>query len=187
MQRSLAERLRLLRARNGLSLLAASEQLGVDRHTLRDLELGQGRTPRYPTLAKIAEGYGVDVEELLEEPVPLAEGSQLDADIKRQGAVAQRSMEEYGATPESLKDPQKRARMDKDFETLKELRWLRYELMGVPEPLATIVERLDEQTEIIYRGTPSDEERARLRAQYPGAKETFKAKVTEVMSAQANS
>ena len=118
---------------------AASEQQGVDRHTLRDLELGQGRTPRYPTLAKIAEGYGVDVEELLEEPVSLVEGSQLDADIKQQGAVAQRSMEEYGATPESLKDPQKRARMDKNFETLKELRWIRYELIGVPEPLATIV------------------------------------------------
>jgi transcriptional regulator with XRE-family HTH domain len=73
MQGSLAESLRLLRARKGLSLLAASEQLGVDRHTLRDLELGQGRTPRYPTLAKIAKGYGVPVEELLEEPVPLAE------------------------------------------------------------------------------------------------------------------
>jgi transcriptional regulator with XRE-family HTH domain len=69
MQRSLAERLRVLRARKGLSLLAASEQLGVDRHTLRDLELGRGRTPRYPTLAKIAEGYEVPVEDLLEEPV----------------------------------------------------------------------------------------------------------------------
>jgi transcriptional regulator with XRE-family HTH domain len=76
MQRSLAERLRVLRARKGLSLLAASEELGVDRHTLRDLELGQGRTPRYPTLAKIAEGYGVPVEDLLEEPVPLAEGQE---------------------------------------------------------------------------------------------------------------
>jgi transcriptional regulator with XRE-family HTH domain len=73
MQGSLAESLRLLRARKGLSLLAASEQLGIDRHTLRDLELGQGRTPRDPTLAKIAEGYGVPVEDLLEEPVPLAE------------------------------------------------------------------------------------------------------------------
>jgi transcriptional regulator with XRE-family HTH domain len=76
MQGSLAESLRLLRARKGLSLLAASEQLGVDRHTLRDLELGQGRTPRYPTLAKIAEGYGVPVEDLLEEPVPLVDAPE---------------------------------------------------------------------------------------------------------------
>src|SRR5215203_6847571 len=72
MQRSLAERLRVLRARKGLSLLAASEELGVDRHTLRDLELGRGRTPRYPTLAKIAEGYDVPVEDLLEVPVLLS-------------------------------------------------------------------------------------------------------------------
>src|SRR5215212_10488058 len=75
MQRSLAGRLRVLRARKGLSLLAASEELGIDRHTLRDLELGRGRTPRYPTLAKIAQGYGVPVEDLLEEPVPLVEAS----------------------------------------------------------------------------------------------------------------
>lgn len=73
MQISLAEKLRFLRARKGLSLLAASEQLGVDRHTLRDLELGRGRTPRYPTLAKIAQGYEVPVEDLLEDGPSLKE------------------------------------------------------------------------------------------------------------------
>src|SRR5918993_4397229 len=73
MQRSLAARLRVLRARKGLTLLAASEELGVDRHTLRDLELGRGRTPRYPTLAKIAEGYDVPVEDLLEDGPSLKE------------------------------------------------------------------------------------------------------------------
>jgi transcriptional regulator with XRE-family HTH domain len=73
MQKSLAARLRVLRARRGLSLLAASEELGVDRHTLRDLELGRGRTPRYPTLAKIAEGYDVPVEDLLEDGPSLKE------------------------------------------------------------------------------------------------------------------
>src|SRR5215208_2518987 len=72
MQRSLAARLRVLRARKGLTLVAASEQLGIDRHTLRDLEFGRGRTPRYPTLAKIAEGYDVPVEDLLEVPVLLS-------------------------------------------------------------------------------------------------------------------
>ena len=64
MRTSLAERMRVIRARLGLSLKDASERTGVDRHTLRQLELG-GREPRYPTLHKIAEGYGVDVEELL--------------------------------------------------------------------------------------------------------------------------
>lgn len=74
MQGSLAEKLRVLRAQKGLTLVEASERLGVDRHTLRRLELGGGRRPQYPTLTKIAKGYGVPVEELLEEDpaTPLA-------------------------------------------------------------------------------------------------------------------
>jgi len=66
MSGSLAEKLRVLRARRGLSLLAASAKLGINRHTLRELELGQGRIPQYPTLARIAQGYDVPVEDLLE-------------------------------------------------------------------------------------------------------------------------
>jgi transcriptional regulator with XRE-family HTH domain len=66
-QESLAERLRILRARRGISVKQASEEIGVEWHTLRDLELGR-RTPYYPTLNKIAEGYGVPVEDLMEEP-----------------------------------------------------------------------------------------------------------------------
>src|SRR5215211_4357173 len=75
MQGSLAERLRILRAREGLTLTEASERIGITRHTLSSLERG-GQEPHYPTLAKIAKGYGVPVEELLQEPVPLAEASQ---------------------------------------------------------------------------------------------------------------
>ncbi len=72
MQGPLAERLRILRARKGLTLTEASERIGITRHTLRSLERG-GQDPHYPTLRKIAEGYDVPVEELLEEPVPLGE------------------------------------------------------------------------------------------------------------------
>src|ERR687889_1663550 len=73
MRTSLAETLRVLRARRGLTLVEASKQLGVNRHTLRELELGL-RNPYYPTLEKIAQGYGLTVEELMlptreEEPV----------------------------------------------------------------------------------------------------------------------
>jgi transcriptional regulator with XRE-family HTH domain len=75
MQGSLAERLRILRAREGLTLTEASERIGITRHTLSSLERG-GQEPHYPTLAKIAKGYGVPVEELLEEPLPLAEAPQ---------------------------------------------------------------------------------------------------------------
>jgi len=70
MEKSLAARLRLLRAQRGLSVKDAAEQLRVDRHTLRRIELGT-QEAQYPTLAKIAKGYDVPVEDLLGELVPL--------------------------------------------------------------------------------------------------------------------
>jgi transcriptional regulator with XRE-family HTH domain len=51
-----------------MTLIEAAEQTGVGRDTLSDLERGR-RHPVLPTLAKIAQGYGVPVEDLLEEPV----------------------------------------------------------------------------------------------------------------------
>jgi transcriptional regulator with XRE-family HTH domain len=65
-------RLRVLRAERGLSLTEAAERAGIQRQTLALLERGE-RHPHDPTLAKIAQGYGVPVENLLEEPVPLDE------------------------------------------------------------------------------------------------------------------
>ena len=55
-----------MRARRGLTIGAASEGVGVERHTLRDLELGR-RSPTYPTLFKISTFYDVPVEELMED------------------------------------------------------------------------------------------------------------------------
>jgi transcriptional regulator with XRE-family HTH domain len=66
-QRSLAMRLRVLRAERGLSLTEAAERAGIQRQTLALLERGE-RHPHDPTLAKIAKGYGVPIEDLLEEP-----------------------------------------------------------------------------------------------------------------------
>ncbi len=66
-QATLAELLRVLRARQGLTVAEAAARMGIQRHTLRDLELGR-RTPTIPTLHKIAEGYAIPVEELLGEP-----------------------------------------------------------------------------------------------------------------------
>ncbi len=65
MQEKFAERLRVIRARQGLTLVQAAERTGVDRHTLRDLELGR-RGPYFPTVQRIAKGYGVPVEDLLQ-------------------------------------------------------------------------------------------------------------------------
>ena len=67
MKGSLAERLRVLRAQEGLTLNEASAKIGVNRHTLRDLELGK-REPYGPTIRKIAEAYNVSLVQLLEEP-----------------------------------------------------------------------------------------------------------------------
>ena len=73
MSGSLAERLRVLRAQRGMTLVEAAEQVGVGRDTLSDLERGR-RHPVMPTLAKIAQGYGVPVEDLLEEPALAGKG-----------------------------------------------------------------------------------------------------------------
>ena len=77
---SLPPRLRVLRAREGLHLTEAADQIGIGRDTLSDLERGK-RRPAYPTLKKIAKGYGVPVEELLEEPALAgkAEASETEA------------------------------------------------------------------------------------------------------------
>ena len=72
MHGSLPAKLQVLRARQGLTLIEAAEKIGIGRDTLSDLERGN-RHPVMPTLAKIAKGYGVSVEDLLEEPVPSGE------------------------------------------------------------------------------------------------------------------
>jgi transcriptional regulator with XRE-family HTH domain len=72
MQGSLAHKLRILRAERELSLREAASLTGVAKETISDIERGL-RHPHDPTVAKIAKGYGVPVEELLGEPVPLGE------------------------------------------------------------------------------------------------------------------
>jgi transcriptional regulator with XRE-family HTH domain len=75
MQGSLARKLRVLRAERGLTLRQAAEQAGVRPGTLSELERGLHR-PHDITLSRVAKGYGVPVEDLLEEPVPLDEASE---------------------------------------------------------------------------------------------------------------
>ena len=67
MDESLALKLRVLRAERGWTLNQAAERAGVQPETISDAEHGK-RRPYTPTLTKIAKGYGVPVEELLEEP-----------------------------------------------------------------------------------------------------------------------
>src|SRR5215213_5734675 len=72
MQDTLAQKLRVLRVERGLTLREAEQLTGVDKDTLSKIERGL-RHPYDVTLSKLAKGYGVPVEDLLEEPVPLAE------------------------------------------------------------------------------------------------------------------
>jgi transcriptional regulator with XRE-family HTH domain len=71
-QISLGHRLRLLRAERQLSLRQAAARAGVVKETISDIERGVTH-PQDVTLAKLAHAYEVPVEDLLEEPVSLAE------------------------------------------------------------------------------------------------------------------
>jgi transcriptional regulator with XRE-family HTH domain len=73
MQESLAHKIRVLRAERGLTLREAASLTGVAKETINDIERGI-RHPHDVTLAKLARGYEVPVEDLLEEPaLPLTE------------------------------------------------------------------------------------------------------------------
>ena len=65
MQGLLQRKLRLLRAKRKLSLRQAAKITGLAKETLGDIERGK-RHPNDVTLAKIAEGYGISLEELLD-------------------------------------------------------------------------------------------------------------------------
>ncbi len=62
----IAVKLRDLRVERGLTQKQAAELARVSPETLSDLESGK-RSPYMPTLTKIARGYGVPIEELVEE------------------------------------------------------------------------------------------------------------------------
>jgi transcriptional regulator with XRE-family HTH domain len=85
METWLPHKLRTLRVRQGLTLIEAAKKTGVTRATLSDLERGH-RHPVATTLLKIAEGYGIPVEELIEEPVPLGEAPRSEAGQSEAGA-----------------------------------------------------------------------------------------------------
>jgi transcriptional regulator with XRE-family HTH domain len=62
----IAVKLRDLREQRGLSHKQAAELAGITAETLIDLEGGK-RPPYMPTVTKLARGYGVPFEELVED------------------------------------------------------------------------------------------------------------------------
>ena len=100
-----------MRAERGLTLREAASLTGVAKETISDIERGL-RHPHDPTIAKIAKGYGVPVDELLEEPVPLVkapETGQAEAEVEEERQVV----------------PQSAASLRKHIEEMKKLKELR--------------------------------------------------------------
>jgi len=63
---TLARKLRVLRAQEGLSIIEVSRRAGIGRDTLSDLEHGH-RRPTMATVRALSDVYGVPVEQLLDE------------------------------------------------------------------------------------------------------------------------
>jgi len=84
MQSSLARKLRVLRAAKGWTLREAAAEVGCTKETLSNLERGL-QHPHDITLSRIAEGYGVAFEELLEEPEAALAGSSSKAEASETG------------------------------------------------------------------------------------------------------
>jgi transcriptional regulator with XRE-family HTH domain len=103
-KRAFAKTLRVLRAERGYSLTEASKKIGIDRHTLRQLELGQ-REPYYGTLRKIAAGYGVEVNDIVGTSAKEAQDPLVEAMTNmRMSVVAGREfVEEQSARIEELR------------------------------------------------------------------------------------
>ena len=119
MRESLPGKLHVLRARQGLTLIEAAEKIGIGRDTLSELERGR-RHPLKPTLAKIAEGYGVPIEALLsdeEEPALKPEETMTEHPEMRNtrfGEVLAEMLEERGieVTPDAVGDLAKDVGLD---------------------------------------------------------------------------
>jgi transcriptional regulator with XRE-family HTH domain len=145
MHRSLPTRLRVLRAERGLTLRDAEHQTGVDKDTLSKIERGV-RHPHDVTLAKIAKGYGVPVEDLLEEPV-LA-GSKAKAPDT---GPPQASQEEL--TDDAAQDEQP-TREPLSPSERRDAAWMRRaELEGVLKHLTLRTETLRAQAKESYQAT----------------------------------
>jgi transcriptional regulator with XRE-family HTH domain len=191
MQTSLGHRLRLLRAERQLSLRQAAARAGVVKETISDIERGVSH-PQDVTLAKLAHAYDVPVEDLLEEPVPLAEAPETGApdpgEVDELAKIVYRLEEWFSErrpliaydrvlnlTPaEQRRLAELNANIDRDMNRLRDF----------PRPLARIETRLDGSLKLVYLRPPIPEERAKLEAKYPDAEvvEAHETKETDLVN-----
>ena len=176
------QELRRIRKERGLTQRGLADASGVDPATISLIETGK-RRPHLETLDSLALVLGVEIVDLLgkaQAPLPpdldpadledWASGVDSVAElrpVRRALWLRWRELADYDrvvgggerALADALEAEEKRMIIDRRMMEL------------APTPRATIVMQLDEPTQIIYLRDPTDEERAGLRAEYPGAVE----------------
>jgi transcriptional regulator with XRE-family HTH domain len=182
----LARRLRMLRAERDLGLLEAADMLGVNRHTLRELETGK-RLPYGPTLRKLSEGYGVSIADLLaEEPreapapkiralhyFPLDIGDETRFDDYKE-YLRTLNLDALNRHARELREEYGRAIQAGDSAKVADL-YARGVIVGqriaeLDPPFARVKVSMGKQSkrvEVEFLREPTPEELAKLQAQYP--------------------
>jgi transcriptional regulator with XRE-family HTH domain len=173
-----------------LTISETAKRAGVSRDTISNAERGR-HSLQGPTLSRIAYALGKVPSELLAEEEKLSPKAagvdlllELDLADLEDWASGVDSLAELRPVSRAL---QLRFRELADYDRVtggggsaladaleaKEKRMIidRRMMELAPPPLATIVMRLDEPTQIIYHRDPTDEERARVRTEYPDAVE----------------
>jgi transcriptional regulator with XRE-family HTH domain len=104
-QHSLGTRLRVLRAERGLTLRAAEELTGVARETIGEVERDL-RKPHDLTLAKIAAGYGVPFESLLELEEVEASKAEAGESARQEEKSARELARDAAQSPAQFRSPE---------------------------------------------------------------------------------
>ncbi len=155
-----------------------ARRAGVSTNDLYMIERG-ARAPSMALLEKIARELRVEPAELLKEPAPLdlgladledwAAGVDSIPELKR---AAKSLWPLYARLAGTIGRPVPAGDAGQLAEAGRKLDIINERMVELaPVPLATITERLDGPTWVIYHGGATPEVRARLRREYPGATE----------------
>jgi transcriptional regulator with XRE-family HTH domain len=192
------DRIRQLRKDRGLSQAKLAVMADMDPATLNRLERGTGN-PNLKTLERVADALDVEMGDLLgkaQAPLPFEEaaGGRRTPTPKAPPDLDAADLEDWASEADTLDElrPVRRAlwlqwRELADYDRVvrggeraladaleaEEKRTIidRRMMELAPAPLATIAMHLDEPTWVIYHRDPTDDERARLIAEYPDAVE----------------
>jgi transcriptional regulator with XRE-family HTH domain len=160
-----------IREEQGLSQQGLADASGVNKATINQIERGR-RSPNLETLEKLASALVVEVADFF----PKAQAELPDFEelsIPELKHVAKGLWAEW--RERAAYDRVSRSYSLEDAEHLAEIQRkltaVTSRMQKLDPPLATILQRLDGPTKIIYHRPPTSEEQARLRAEYPDAVE----------------